>query len=75
MIDAVVTVVIAGLSGLGIITTKLNGRISDLDTRIDTLEVKIAEQYVNKQTLNDVIDRMESHMIRIENKLDKIIFK
>ena len=75
MLDAVVTAVIAGLSGLGVITTRLNSRITELDRRIDVLEVKIAENYVSKGSMNDIIDRMESHMIRIENKLDKIIFK
>ena len=73
--DAVVTAVIAGLSALGVLTTRLNNRITELDSRIDAIDVKIAEKYVSKQSLNEVIDRMESHMIRIENKLDKIIFK
>tara|TARA_B100001063_G_C16524576_1_gene433324 strand:+ start:120 stop:344 length:225 start_codon:yes stop_codon:yes gene_type:complete len=73
--DAVVTAVIAGLSALGVLTTRLNNRITELDSRIDAIDVKIAEKYVSKESLNDVIDRMESHMIRIENKLDKIIFK
>ena len=75
MIDAVVTVVIAGLSGLGVITGRLHSRISDLDSRIDTLEVKLAEIYVAKADLSDITDRIEAHMIRIENKLDRIIIK
>ena len=28
-----------------------------------------------KTDLNEIVDRVESHMIRIENKLDKIIYK
>ena len=75
MLDAVVTAVIAGLSGLGVITGRLHSRINDLDTRIDVLEVKLAENYVAKSDLSDITDRIEAHMIRIENKLDRIIIK
>ena len=75
MIDAVVTAVIAGLSGLGVITGRLHSRISDLDNRIDALEVKLAENYVAKSDLSEITDRIEAHMIRIENKLDRIIIK
>ncbi len=75
MLDAVVTAVIAGLSGLGVITGRLHSRISDLDHRIDALEVKLAENYVAKSDLSDITDRIEAHMIRIENKLDRIIIK
>ena len=75
MLDAVVTAVIAGLSGLGVITGRLHQRISDLDSRIDHLEVKLAENYVAKSDLSDITDRIEAHMIRIENKLDRIIIK
>ena len=75
MIEAVVTAVIAGLSGLGVITGRLHSRISDLDHRIDALAVKLAENYVAKSDLSDITDRIEAHMIRIENKLDRIIIK
>ena len=75
MLDAAVTVVIAALSGLGIITTRMNARISELDSKVDLLAVKVAETYVTKTDISEITDRMEAHMIRIENKLDKIIFK
>ena len=75
MLDAAVTVVIAALSGLGIITTRLNTRISELDAKVDSFAVKVAESYVTKTDISEITDRMESHMIRIENKLDKLIFK
>ena len=75
MIDAVVTGVIAALSGLGVITSRLHQRISDLDTRIDQIELRVAENYVSKTDLNEIVSRVETHMTRIENKLDRIIIK
>ena len=75
MTEAVVTGVIAALSGLGILNTRLHNRISTLDRRIDQIELRVAEQYVSKADLSEIVTRVELHMTRIENKLDKIIFK
>lgn len=70
--EAVVTVVIAALSGLGVLHGRLQGRIHELDRRIDTIEVKVAEKYVTKTDMSAMLDRVEDHMIRIENKLDNL---
>ena len=75
MIDAVVAAAIAALSGLGLVTQKLHNRISELDRRLDGVELRIAENYVTKTDLDGMIERVEQHMVRIENKLDKIIIK
>jgi len=73
--DAVVTLVIAAITGLGVLNTRLNNRIHELDKRIDFIEVKVAEEYVSKNDLAGMMDRVEDHMVRIENKLDKLMFK
>jgi len=73
--DAVVTLVIAAITGLGVLNTRLNNRIHELDKRIDFIEVKVAEEYVSKNDLTGMMDRVEDHMVRIENKLDKLMFK
>ena len=73
--EAAVTLLIAALSGLGVLHGRLHGRIHELDRRIDSVEVKIAEEYVSKGDLSGMLDRVEGHMVRIENKLDKLMFK
>ena len=75
MIDAIAAVAIAALSGLGIVTQRLHNRITHLDDRIDQVELRIAKEYVVKADLSMMIERVETHMERIENKLDKIIIK
>ena len=70
--EAVVTVVIAALSGLGVMHGRLHGRIHELDRRIDGIEVKVAEKYVSKTDLAAMMDRVEDHMVRIETKLDNL---
>ena len=70
--EAVVTVVIAALSGLGVLHGRLQSRIHELDRRVDGIEVKVAEKYVTKTDLSAMLDRVEDHMVRIENKLDNL---
>ena len=69
------TILIAALSGLGVLHGRLSSRIHELDRRIDSVEVKVAEDYVSKDDLSGMLDRVEGHMVRIENKLDKLMFK
>ena len=53
----------------------VHDRISELDRRIDSVELSVAQEYVSKTDLQTMIDRMEDHMVRIENKLDQIVFR
>jgi len=75
MIEAVIPVLIAGATGFSVLITRLHSRVSALDQRIDTFELRVASEYVSKTDLNEIVDRVEAHMTRIENKLDRIILK
>jgi len=75
MIEAVISAAIAGLTGLFAINTRLNNRIMEVDKRMDRMELRMAERYVPKEELSHALAKMEDHMVRIENKLDQIVFK
>ena len=75
MIEAVIPVFIAGATGMSVLITRIHSRVSALDHRVDAFELRVASDYVSKADLNEIVDRVESHMIRIENKLDRIIYK
>jgi uncharacterized coiled-coil protein SlyX len=75
MIEAGITLGVAIVSGVGILFTRVNTRIHDLDQRIDVFELRVAESYVPKTELATALDRVEGHMVRIENKLDALINK
>ena len=53
----------------------VHDRISGLDRRLDGVELGVAQDYVSKQELQQMVDRMEAHMVRIENKLDQIVLR
>ena len=68
-----VAVIVAVITGLGAVTTRLHKRIDDLDSRVDKHELRVAESYISKSDFSAAIDRVEMHMVRIENKLDKLV--
>lgn len=79
MIEAIVTASLAGIAGVATLTNRLHTRINhlhdrlaDMDRRVDGVELRIAEKYVTKADLAAILRSMEEHMIRIENKLDKL---
>ena len=80
--EALVSVVIAVVAGGAAINNRLHNRInnvhdriSGLDRRIDTIELSVAQDYVSKADLSVMVQRMEDHMVRIENKLDQIVLR
>ena len=79
MVEAILTGVISlviGVSGgMAAVHSRTNQRVSDLDRRIDQMELRIAEKYVPRNELSNALQKMEDHMIRIENKLDQIALR
>ena len=75
MIEAGISLGVAIVTGTGILFTRVNQRVSDLDKRIDVFELRIAENYVPKTELSTALERVEAHMVRIENKLDALVNK
>ena len=72
MLELGLPIVIAVVSGLGAVTTRLHNRIHELDRRLDHTELRIAENYLSKAEFSAALERVEQHMIRIENKLDSL---
>ena len=79
MIEAIITGAVTLVLGIGGGVISVSGRSSmrmDLiDKRIDDIELRLAEKYVPRQELTVVLQKMEDHMIRIENKLDQIVLR
>ena len=72
MIEATVALAIALATGVGAVITRQNQHIIDLDRRVDGVELRVAEKYVTRDELVQALSKMEDHMVRIENKLDRI---
>jgi septal ring factor EnvC (AmiA/AmiB activator) len=82
MIEALIPLAIATVAAGATLNSRLHQRINNvhdriggLDRRIDQVELSVAQDYVTKADLQAMIDRVEAHMVRIENKLDQIALK
>ena len=73
MIEAGITIGVAIVGVLSAVSTRLHNRIHELDRRVDGAELRMAENYLTKTEFSMTLERVESHMLRIENKLDKLI--
>ena len=72
MLELVIPVGVAAATGFSILVTRIHSRVHELDRRVDKFELKIAEDYLTKSDFSAALDRVEQHMVRIENKLDRI---
>jgi septal ring factor EnvC (AmiA/AmiB activator) len=74
-ITGVISLVIGVSGGVMAISSRSNSRMDQIDKRIDGVELRLAEKYVPRQELANALQKMEDHMIRIENKLDQIVLR
>ena len=72
MLEATVAVSIAIATSVGAVLTRQNQRLLDLDKRLDGVELRVAEKYVQRQELTQHLDKIEAHLLRLESKLDKL---
>ncbi len=75
MVEQIVPLIIAVVTGTGVLFNRANHRITILDNKVDKLELKIVESYTPKQEFTAAMLRMEDHLIRIEDKMDQLVNK
>ena len=72
MIEAVIPIGVALATGFSILISRIHSRVHELDTRVDGIELRVAENYLTKSEFSGALERVEQHMVRIENKLDRL---
>ena len=75
MIEPFIPAIVAVVTGAAVLFNKVNHRVTQLDHRVDKLELKLVESFTTKADFQVAMSRMEEHMIRIEDKLDKLVDK
>ena len=72
MIEALVPAAVAAATGFSVLIRGLYTRVHELDQRVDRFELRVAEDYVTKDSFSQALERVEQRMIRIENKIDRL---
>lgn len=75
MLETAVPAVIAVITGGGFLFQRVHNRVHQLDRRIDAVELRVVESYVSKGDFNYMVNKMEAHLIRIEEKMDALVNK
>lgn len=75
MIEASVSAALAAVAAGAALFNRVNNRITDMDRRVDMVELRIAEKYVKREELSHALAEFKEHMLRIEDKLDQIAQK
>ena len=73
MLELIVPGSIAAISGGFIWMARNDKRIRDIDRRVDRVELRMAEDYVSKDSFHHSMARIENQLIRLEEKLDAIV--
>ena len=73
MVEAWVTAGIAIVGGAWGIISTLHRRVTHVDTRLDRIELGLARDYVTRTEFYKEHTKLEEHMIRIEEKLDRML--
>ena len=72
MVEVIASIGIAIATGGAVLTRGIHKQINLLERRIDAIELQVARDYVSKSDFENTLTRLESHIIRIEQKLDVI---
>ena len=72
MLEAIIPVGVALATGFSVLISRIHHRVHELDKRVDKVELRVATDYLSKADFNTTLERVEAHMVRIENKLDKL---
>ena len=73
MIESIISAAVAVVTGGAVLTSRIHTRILELDKRIDGVELQMAQQYVSKVDFREMFQRVEDQMLRIEDKIDKLV--
>ena len=73
MIESLISATIAVITGGAILTTRTHARITEVEKRIDSFELRVAEDYLSKGDFSGILLRLERHMEKMDDKLDRLI--
>ena len=73
MIEAWVAASVAAVGGGYSVVQALHRRITHIDTRLDRIELSLARDYVPRSEFVASQAKLEEHMVRIEEKLDRML--
>jgi len=63
---------VAVITGGAVLTSRLQSRMLEIDKRVDSVELSMVRDFVSKDDFAKALERVEGHMVRIEDKIDAL---
>ena len=73
MVEALITAAVAVVGGGWVVMGGVHRRVTIVDNRLDKIELSMARDYVPRSEFVAAQSKLEEHMIRIEEKLDRML--
>ena len=64
---------VAVIGGGWAVISGVHKRVTNVDTRLDRIELAMAKDYVPRSEFYSVQRKLEDHMVRIEEKIDRML--
>lgn len=65
MLEATIVGAIGIITGLGALLNRVHGRITNVDRRLDAMELRIVDKYVTKTHLSEIDRRVDNLELRL----------
>jgi hypothetical protein len=73
VVEAWITAMVAVIGGGWGVISGVHKRVTNVDSRLDRIELCLAKEYVPRNEFYAVEHKLEERMIRIEEKLDRML--
>ena len=73
VVEAWITASVALIGGGWAIISGVHKRVTNVDTRLDHIELCMAKDYITRNEFITWQNKLEDHMVRIEEKLDRLV--
>jgi len=73
VVEASVAAAVAVIAGGYTLLQTLHRRVTTVDSRMDKIELALAREYVPREEFYATQGKLEAHMVRIEEKLDRML--
>jgi hypothetical protein len=73
VVEGIIAAALGVVAGGYTLLQTLHRRVTTVDTRLDRIELSLARDYVPRSEFIASQDKLEEHMVRIEEKLDRML--
>ena len=73
MIEASIAGGVAVVTGGYAVIQAIHNRVNKVDRRLDKIELNLARNYIPRDEFVTIQSKIEQHMVRIEEKLDRML--